>query len=142
MSSEAKKKSSSPERPHTARSITSNYSFKSDASEDGNQSQMTTDYDRLPAELRPVILHYRRESTTPKVGGKAMTRMEKMQAQMKMTDKDREDHLRRVKRTCVCMYVRMYVCVRTYIYNMYVCVHACMRVCAYICIYVCMHIRF
>ncbi len=75
-------KMSSPERPMTARSIMSNYSIKSDISQlsdDGRESR--NDYDLLPAELRPTILHYRRESTTPKlktVRTSTATRLEKM----------------------------------------------------------------
>lgn len=64
-----------PERPMTARSTTSNYSYKSDFSDDGRDS---IDYGRLPPELCPTILHYRRESTSLKVKHKeSLTRMEK-----------------------------------------------------------------
>lgn len=76
-----KKKMASPERPMTARSIMSNYSIKSDISQpsdDGRESR--NDYDLLPPELRPSILHYRRESSTPKlktVRTSASTRLEK-----------------------------------------------------------------
>ena len=62
------KKMASPERPMTARSVMSNYSIKSDMSQpsdDGRESRY--DYDLLPPELRPNILHYRRESATPKL---------------------------------------------------------------------------
>ena len=75
-------KMSSPERPMTARSIMSNYSIKSDVSQpsdDGRESR--NDYDLLPAELRPTILHYKRESTIPKlkkVRTSTATRLEKM----------------------------------------------------------------
>ena len=76
-----KRMSGSPERPMTARSVMSNYSFKSDLSQpsdDGRESR--NDYDLLPAELRPTILHYRRESSTPKmkvVRTSTATRLEK-----------------------------------------------------------------
>ncbi len=72
----------SPERPMTARSVMSNFSVKSDAShpsEDGRESR--NDYDLLPAELRPTILHYRRESSVPKlktVRTSTATRLEKV----------------------------------------------------------------
>ena len=62
------KKMASSERPMTARSVMSNYSIKSDISQpsdDGRESR--NDYDLLPPELRPNILHYRRESSTPKL---------------------------------------------------------------------------
>ena len=84
MSKETMNTAKSPERPHTARSIISTISIKSEASEDGKGSQVTTDYDRLPADLRPSILHYRRESTVPTIKGKPpQTRMEKMQKQLR-----------------------------------------------------------
>ena len=67
-----------PERPQTARSNISNYSYRSDCSDDGRDSYMATEYDRLPPELRPTILHYRRESTSLKMN-KPLTRMEKAQ---------------------------------------------------------------
>lgn len=69
-----------PERPMTARSNVSNYSYKSDYSDDGRDSYMATDYDRLPAELCPTVLHYRRESNSLKMKQKVpLTRMEKNQ---------------------------------------------------------------
>lgn len=71
-----------PERPQTARSIMSNFSLKSErSSDDGRESVFTTDYDRLPPELRPSILNFRRESQMPKL--KKQTRLEKMQSQVK-----------------------------------------------------------
>ncbi len=85
MSSETKnelKPKTTPERPHTARSNASIFSLKSEVSDDGRDSAVTTDYDRLPAELQPTILHYRRESTMPKMKQLGpQTRMEKMKAQ-------------------------------------------------------------
>ena len=38
---------------------------------------------------------------------------------------------------CVCMYVRMYVCM-LYVCCMYVCMYVCMCVCMYVRMYVCM----
>lgn len=73
-----------PERPHTARSIMSNFSFKSEPSEDGRESTFTTDYDRLPAELRPTIPNFRRESLIPKMARVGpQTRLERMNNQVK-----------------------------------------------------------
>ena len=79
-----------PERPHTARSIMSNFSMRSELSEmdDGRESVGTTDYDRLPAELRPNILHYRRESLAPKM--KRKTRMEKRKSHQEQAEKERQ----------------------------------------------------
>ena len=73
---------STPERPHTARS---NLSYISSLSEDGGDSCLTIDYNRLPAELCPTILHYRRESMSLKMKDTAAipTRMDKVQAQRK-----------------------------------------------------------
>lgn len=82
---------SSPERPNTARSILSNLSFRSDFSDDGRASQLTTDYDRLPAELRPSILHYRRESALPRMKRKPETRMEKVLREKERTAKRSKD---------------------------------------------------
>ncbi len=82
MSSEAKNEvtiGTKSERPHTARSNASIFSLKSELSDDGRDSAITTDYDRLPDELQPSILHYRRESTLPKM--RPQTRLEKMKAQ-------------------------------------------------------------
>lgn len=84
---------SSLERPLTGRSIASNVSYKSDLSGD---SCITTDYDRLPAELCPTILHYRRESTSLKINPKTLTRMEKIQAQRKKQEE--VDKTKRAKR--------------------------------------------
>ena len=86
MSSETKNElrpKVTPERPHTARSNASIFSLKSDLSDEGRDSVITTDYDRLPAELQqPSILGYRRESTMPKMKrAEPKTRREKAQAQ-------------------------------------------------------------
>ena len=82
MSKETKKEQHvHPERPQTARSIMSNFSFKSEPSEDAT-STFTTDYDRLPEELRPNILNYRRESLMPKMKRMGpQTRMERAKGQ-------------------------------------------------------------
>ena len=82
-------------RPQTARSIASNFSFKSDLSEDGKESTFTSDLDRLPPELlRPGILQYRRESTRPKITSKTpQTRREKARNLLK----ERDEQLKRVK---------------------------------------------
>ena len=81
--SKDKKKSTSvtsPERPQTARSIMSNYSFRSDASQGESMDDFGNDYDMLPAEFRPSILHYRRESAVPKMRNTLpRTRLEKFQ---------------------------------------------------------------
>ena len=82
-----------PERPQTARSNISNYSYRSDCSDDGRDSYMATEYDRLPPELRPTILHYRRESTSLKMN-KPLTRMEKAQEVKK---KNAAERFRNVK---------------------------------------------
>ena len=65
MTSSTKRSLSSPERPLTARSVLSNFSFKSESSADDRESRY--EYDMLPAELRPTALHYRRETQTPKL---------------------------------------------------------------------------
>ena len=80
------------ERPHTARSVMSNFSFKSDLSDDERNSTFTTDYDRLPPELRPSIVNYRRESLMPKL--KKQTRLEKRQSQVQ----EREEMMRKEMR--------------------------------------------
>lgn len=87
-----KRKQKSPERPQTARSILSNISFKSDATgesttdDDGRESRM--EYDVLPADLRPRMMHYRPESVVPKVKrSMAKTRLEKFQTQKKEIEK-------------------------------------------------------
>ncbi len=76
------KRMSSPERPMTARSVMSNYSVKSDISQLSNdRRESRNDYDPLPPELRPTILHYRRESSAPKlrkVLTNTTTRLEKV----------------------------------------------------------------
>lgn len=81
MSKETKKDGTvQPERPQTARSVMSNFSFKSETSDD--MSTFTTDYDRLPEELRPSILNFRRESLMPKVMRMwPQTRMERVKGQ-------------------------------------------------------------
>ena len=74
----------SPNRPQTARSIISNFSVRSDVSrasslEDGESRH---EYDALPLELRPRILHYRRESQVPKMKTSGpKTRLEKFKTQ-------------------------------------------------------------
>ena len=71
---------SSPERPQTARSVLSNFSFHSDISRSTSVDERQ-EYDMLPAELRPTILHYRRESAMPRgrsTGPK--TRLEKFKS--------------------------------------------------------------
>jgi hypothetical protein len=89
----------SQERPQTARSVMSNFSYKSEFSEDGRDSTFTTDYDRLPAELRPSVdvMHFRRESQMPKL--KKKTRLEKMQSQVKEKERSqaREKERRQAK---------------------------------------------
>ena len=86
-----RRKQKSPERPQTARSILSNISFKSDdatgesmTDEDGRESRMM-EYDVLPADLRPGIMHYRQESLAPKMrrSTTTKTRLEKFQMQKK-----------------------------------------------------------
>ena len=85
-------KQKSPERPHTARSILSNISFKSDATgesttDDGRESRM--EYDVLPADLRPsTMMRYRQESLVPKIKrSHPKTRLEKFQTQKKEFEK-------------------------------------------------------
>lgn len=122
MSTDAKGESrivgfkSSPERPHTARSNISNFSYKSELSEDGHDSYLTTDYDRLPAELCPTILHYRRESTSLKIKNKTptLTRMEKILAQRKK--QELEKTIKKAKReyhnsTYLCVFNQFFVTV-------------------------------
>jgi hypothetical protein len=86
-----RRKQKSPERPQTARSILSNISFKSDdatgesmTDDDGRESRMM-EYDVLPADLRPGIMHYRQESLAPKMRRSTTikTRLEKFQMQKK-----------------------------------------------------------
>lgn len=95
------------ERPQTARSVMSNFSLKSErSSDDGRESTFTTDYDRLPLELRPSILNFRHESQMPKL--KKQTRLEKMQSQVKekeemMKKAIREWYSGRVGRRCQCL---------------------------------------
>ena len=87
-----KRKQKSPERPQTARSILSNISFKSDITgespvdNDGQESRL--EYDVLPADLRPRMMHYRQESLLPKMRSSATkTRLEKFQTQKKEIEK-------------------------------------------------------
>ena len=82
------RKQKSPERPQTARSILSNISFKSNVTgesttdDDGRESRM--EYDVLPADLRPGIMHYRQESLVPQMRrSTTKTRLEKFQTQKK-----------------------------------------------------------
>lgn len=101
---EEKKKSASPERPHTARSILSNFSFKSDvtgSSDDGRDSRF--EYDPLPAELRPNILHYRRETLVPKLKTSGpKTRLEKFQRLKKSIEKANARSESKLTRYYVC----------------------------------------
>ena len=87
-----KRKQKSLERPQTARSILSNISFKSDVTgesptdEDGRESRL--EYDVLPADLRPRMMHYRQESLVPKMRSSAIkTRLERFQTQKKEIEK-------------------------------------------------------
>ena len=89
MDQEGLPKWKSMERPQTAKSILSSLSFHSDFSQpsstDDHESRMiySHHHDVLPAELRPNILHYKRESLAPKVKSKApKTRLEKYKAQI------------------------------------------------------------
>ena len=67
-------------RPLTARSILSSYSYKSDISRASSAVEYQFDYDLLPAELQPSILHYKRESRAPQISMKGpKTRLEKVQ---------------------------------------------------------------
>jgi len=71
---------SSPERPQTARSVLSNFSFHSDISRSTSVEERQ-EYDMLPAELRPTILHYRRESAMPRARSTGpKTRLEKFKS--------------------------------------------------------------
>ena len=90
-----RRKQKSPERPQTARSILSNISFKSDdatgestTDDDGRESRMM-EYDVLPPDLRPGIMHYRQESLVPKMrrSPTTKTRLEKFQMQKKEIEK-------------------------------------------------------
>ena len=87
MSKEVVTKWKSVERPLTARSTLSNLSFRSDysrASSDDDEESRINDshYDVLPAELRPSIMLYKRESLAPRIKVKGpRTRLEKFRAQ-------------------------------------------------------------
>lgn len=74
-----------PKRPQTAYSTLSNLSFHSDYSRPSSagESRVNDDhYDVLPAELRPSIMLYKRESLAPKVKMKGpKTRLEKFRDQ-------------------------------------------------------------
>ena len=79
---------SPPRRPQTAHSVLSNMSFHSDYSRPssaGGESRITeSHFDMLPAELRPSIMVYRRESMAPTVKVKApRTRLEKYRDQQR-----------------------------------------------------------
>ena len=83
MSQEVTTKWKSTKRPLTARSTLSILSFHSDYSQasSAEDGDLKNDYDILPAELRPSILLYRRESQTPKVAVKGpRTRLEKFRS--------------------------------------------------------------
>lgn len=83
-----KRKQKSPERPQTARSILSNISFKSDATGESPADDDGQEYDVLPADLRPHMMHYRQESLVPKMRSSATkTRLEKFQTQKKEIEK-------------------------------------------------------
>ena len=98
MSEEVMSKLKSVERPQTAYSTLSNLSFHSDYSrassvDDGESRINDSHYDMLPAELRPSIMLYKRESMAPKVKVKGpRTRLEKFRDQM-----SREHHHNRTK---------------------------------------------
>ena len=80
----------SPERPMTARSVMSSMSMRSDYSRHSSIDERETqyDFDILPAELRPSILHYRRESRTPKTKSPGpRTRLERFRTQREPTKK-------------------------------------------------------
>ena len=81
-------------RPQTARSTLSNYSFHSDYSRPSSAGESRiNDFDMLPAELRPSIMLYKRESMAPKVKVKGpRTRLEKFRSQM---TQDRHSQLSR-----------------------------------------------
>ena len=82
----------STDRPQTARSMMSNFSYRSDVSSLSGGSRY--EYDTLPAELRPSILLYRRESRAPKLsitGPK--TRLEKLQGRRKKAKKAKKGEL-------------------------------------------------
>ena len=84
MSPQRKPDGWSPERPMTARSIMSLVSMRSDYSRRSSIDERETqyDFDVLPAELRPSILHYRRESRTPKTKSPGpRTRLERFRMQ-------------------------------------------------------------
>ena len=79
---------SSPERPQTARSILSSYSVHSDYSH-SSMVEEREEYDMLPVELRPTILHYRRESAVPKIKSKGpKTRLEKFKSMQRGNKRD------------------------------------------------------
>ena len=83
MSREVTTNWKSMKRPLTARSTLSNFSFHSDYSQasSAEDGELKNDYDILPAELRPSILLYRRESQTPKLAVKGpRTRLEKFRS--------------------------------------------------------------
>ena len=86
LNQEAMSRLDSPKRPQTARSILSNISFHSDYSRPSSSGESRindTHYDALPAELRPSIMLYKRESTAPKVKVKGpRTRLEKYRDQI------------------------------------------------------------
>ena len=82
--SSQRKSDRSPERPMTARSVMSLVSMRSDYSRHSSADERETqyDFDVLPAELRPSILHYRRESRTPKTRSPGpRTRLERFRMQ-------------------------------------------------------------
>ena len=94
------------ERPMTARSNVSSYSFRSDYSDEGRDSYMATDYDRLPAELCPTILHYHRESSSLKVKQKVpLTRREKS---IEVKKKNAMDKIKKVRRELKMMEMSCY----------------------------------
>lgn len=85
------RRKSTPERPHTARSVASIKSDISAGSHEGDrESRADTEYDKLPPELRaqgPPILRYRRETQAPRLNITGpRTRLEKMQGMRAKAD--------------------------------------------------------
>ena len=112
----SKRKTASPERPQTARSILSSYSFKSDATgesatdDDGRESRM--EYDVLPADLSSRLMNFRQESLVPKLRrSAAKTRLEKFQMQKKVIEKKKKpSEFIDVTCTCTCTCSSLVLC--------------------------------
>ena len=83
MNQEVMSRVETPRRPHTAHSVISNMSFRSDYSRPSSAGEDTeSHFDMLPAELRPSIVVYKRESMAPKVKVKSpRTRLERYRDQ-------------------------------------------------------------